>query len=61
MPRRYPEPEEDLSRQPWTADDLLAMQNSFAAAMRAAGYALTVPSSKPGTEAPIVGYRRIDT
>jgi hypothetical protein len=60
MPRRYPEPEEDLLRQFWTRYDLVVMDAAFTAAMQAAGYEITAPSSRPGTRTPIVGYR-VDT
>jgi hypothetical protein len=36
------------------------MQEQFIAAMQRAGYEVTTPSSRPGTQRPIVGYRRED-
>jgi hypothetical protein len=61
MPNRFRPEHEDLLRQFWTRDDLVVMDAAFTAAMQAAGYTLTAPSSRPGTQTPIVGYRRMDT
>jgi len=38
-----------------------AMDAAFIAAMTRAGYEITAPSSRPGTKAPLLGYRRADT
>ena len=51
---------EDLTSRMWTTDQMLAMHDAFTAAMCAAGYEITEPSSRPGTRAPILGYRRQD-
>ena len=59
MARPYPADESLISRL-WTTDQLLAMHDAFAAAMQSAGYVLTEPSSRPGTQTPVVGYRRVD-
>jgi hypothetical protein len=37
------------------------MQEQFIAAMQRAGYDITEPSSRSGTQRPILGYRREDT
>jgi hypothetical protein len=42
----------------WEPDQLVEMDARFAAAMARAGYEITTPSSRPGTKAPILGYRR---
>ena len=51
---------EDLISQLWAKDDLIQMDAAFIAAMTRNGYAITTPSSRPGTKAPILGYRRED-
>jgi len=45
----------------WEPAQLIEMGARFAAAMTRAGYEITEPSSRPGTKAPIAGYRRADT
>jgi len=42
----------------WEPVQLIEMDARFAAAMTRNGYAITTPSSVPGTKAPIAGYRR---
>jgi len=37
------------------------MQEQFVAAMQPAGYEITEPSSRSGTQRPLIGYRRTDT
>ena len=62
MPRRY-DPTykcEDLISLPWEPDALLKMHDGFVAAMRKAGYAITAPSTRAGTQAPRQGYERPD-
>jgi len=62
MPRRYdPTYEhEDLISQPWARDDMIAMDERFAAAMRKAGFQATAPSTQAGTTMPVAGYQRPD-
>jgi hypothetical protein len=45
----------------WQVEQLIEMDAAFIAAMTRAAYAITAPSSRPGTKAPILGYRRTDT
>ena len=62
MPRQY-DPDyknEDLISLPWPHEVLLAMDAGFVAAMQAAGYAITAPSTRAGTQAPVQGYQRPD-
>ena len=44
----------------WTALEHLEMDAAFVAAMVAAGYTATAPSTHPGTKAPLVNYQRDD-
>jgi hypothetical protein len=44
----------------WTKLEHQAMDAAFVAAMQAAGFTLTLPSTHPGTRAPLVGYSRDD-
>jgi hypothetical protein len=44
----------------WEPGQLIEMDARFIAAMTRAGYAITTPSSRPGTKAPIIGYTRAD-
>ena len=59
-PARAEYPGEDLISRPWAKDELVEMDAAFIAAMTRNGYAITTPSSRPGTKAPILGYRRED-
>jgi hypothetical protein len=57
MPPRYGE---DLISRPYSTDQLHEMQEQFVAAMTRVGYAITAPSTAPGTKAAIAGYQRPD-
>jgi hypothetical protein len=45
----------------WKPIQLIEMDAAFVAAMTRAGYEITQPSSRPGTQRPVLGYRRADT
>jgi hypothetical protein len=45
----------------WQPAELFEMDAAFIAAMARAGYEVTAPSSRPGTQRPLLGYRRADT
>jgi len=63
LPRHPARPDylgEDLISQLWAKDDLIQMNTAFIAAMTRGGYQITTPSSRPGTKAPVAGYRRPD-
>ena len=55
-----PKQGEDLGP-PWNYCDYEDMDARFIAAMQAAGYAITAPSTAPGTRAPRPGYERPDS
>ena len=44
----------------WEPAEFIEMDARFVAAMTRNGYAITTPSSVPGTKAPLIGYRRED-
>jgi hypothetical protein len=58
---RHHEREEHLGQVGyWPAGEREKMDQQFAAAMQAAGYGTTAPSTHFGTRAPIAGYRRTE-
>jgi hypothetical protein len=44
----------------WEPAEFIEMDAAFVAAMTRNGYQITTPSSRPGTKAPLLGYRRAD-
>jgi len=61
IPRFKPGTERDLERVgAWSLAEREKMDQQFVAAMLAAGYGTTTPSTHFGTRSPVAGYRRSD-
>jgi len=59
IPRHHPGSERDLGQVGyWSAGERQRQDEAFAAAMQAAGYSATLPSTHFGTRNPVANYQR---